>query len=553
MGRIENGVINTFVDGDVVSADGSGGSANALNPKMQLIQVAVDDNDTRIGILEGQLASLGTTSVRYNVKAAPFNAVGNGIADDTAAIQAAINEAVTNQGIVVFPTGIYKITDKLTIAGNCSLVSDGASSGSYISQHTVAESIYITGSNVSISNLIFRTNTNTSTTGVIANPTATAASPHSNITIVDCQFYDAGANVINGIILYHANNVRIENCSFTNSVALGVVLYSCSKTFIYRNTFQTTNVAVTVTRVAGSLATYPQTIDTFISQNNITPVAMSGTYAISVLGAINTYVDRNNIKIPAAITTLNRYAIFVSSSGLYLSQYVQIADNYIDNSEVTGEVNLLGGIYIGTGMSVSISRNSIIECYYAIKVFTVTDTIVSSNSIITPNLVGIDITSANIIVTGNFIVDVYDNVDPNPTAIQINLSSIFPSNVTVSGNAVRLGTSGATYLNVRGVYSKPTTGSGLTTNGAYVNCSGNSFTACATPISQSNTLFWTYYELPTGDRVFYSPTGAAPAAGTWRQGDQVILLSPVAGGYIGYVCTTAGTPGTWKGYGAIQP
>lgn len=44
---------------------------------------------------------------------------------------------------------------------------------------------------------------------------------------------------------------------------------------------------------------------------------------------------------------------------------------------------------------------------------------------------------------------------------------------------------------------------------------------------------------------------AAPAAGTWAVGDTVYNTAPVAGGTIGWVCTAAGTPGTWKSFGAI--
>lgn len=44
---------------------------------------------------------------------------------------------------------------------------------------------------------------------------------------------------------------------------------------------------------------------------------------------------------------------------------------------------------------------------------------------------------------------------------------------------------------------------------------------------------------------------AAPTTGTWAVGDRVFDTSPSAGGHIGWVCTTAGTPGTWKTFGAI--
>lgn len=45
---------------------------------------------------------------------------------------------------------------------------------------------------------------------------------------------------------------------------------------------------------------------------------------------------------------------------------------------------------------------------------------------------------------------------------------------------------------------------------------------------------------------------AAPVAGTWKQGDIVWNSSPAAAGSIGWVCTTAGTPGTWKTFGTIE-
>lgn len=44
---------------------------------------------------------------------------------------------------------------------------------------------------------------------------------------------------------------------------------------------------------------------------------------------------------------------------------------------------------------------------------------------------------------------------------------------------------------------------------------------------------------------------AAPTSGRWYVGDKVYNTAPTAGGTIGWVCTTAGTPGTWKTFGAI--
>ncbi|MDR9793616.1 glycosyl hydrolase family 28-related protein [Aeribacillus pallidus] len=44
---------------------------------------------------------------------------------------------------------------------------------------------------------------------------------------------------------------------------------------------------------------------------------------------------------------------------------------------------------------------------------------------------------------------------------------------------------------------------------------------------------------------------APPTTGTWSIGDIVYSTNPSATGYIGWVCTVTGTPGTWKSFGAL--
>ena len=54
------------------------------------------------------------TTIFANVKNSPYNALGNGVADDTAGIQAAINACPSNQ-VVYIPAGTYKISAPLSI------------------------------------------------------------------------------------------------------------------------------------------------------------------------------------------------------------------------------------------------------------------------------------------------------------------------------------------------------------------------------------------------------------------------------------------------------
>jgi len=46
-------------------------------------------------------------------------------------------------------------------------------------------------------------------------------------------------------------------------------------------------------------------------------------------------------------------------------------------------------------------------------------------------------------------------------------------------------------------------------------------------------------------------SNVAPTSGNWKQGDRIYIETPGAGGTIGLVCVTSGTPGTWKTFGAI--
>lgn len=59
--------------------------------------------------------------------------------------------------------------------------------------------------------------------------------------------------------------------------------------------------------------------------------------------------------------------------------------------------------------------------------------------------------------------------------------------------------------------------------------------------------------LSTGESgAYYGSATAAPTTGTHNVGDWVKNSAPAAQGYFGWVCVTAGAPGTWKGFGVIQ-
>lgn len=105
---------------------------------------------------------------------------------------------------------------------------------------------------------------------------------------------------------------------------------------------------------------------------------------------------------------------------------------------------------------------------------------------------------------------------------------------------------------------------GFGISGANVNsCTpicDNIFETGVTPISTNdsegggNGYASGYVARKDGTRFIVLNLNATPtgSVGTWAVGDRVEYTTPTAGGFIGAVCTTAGSPGTWKTFGAIS-
>lgn len=77
--------------------------------------------------------------------------------------------------------------------------------------------------------------------------------------------------------------------------------------------------------------------------------------------------------------------------------------------------------------------------------------------------------------------------------------------------------------------------------------------AAGSPTSTCGALGITQYYMGGAGQMKYRAIGsAAPTTGDYLQGDIIFNQSPTAGGFIGWVCTASGTPGTWKTFGAIS-
>jgi hypothetical protein len=134
----------------------------------------------------------------YNVKSVTYGAAGDGVADDTAECQAAIDACVAaGGGYVYFPEGTYNNTG-LTLGDNVTLIGDGAKSS--IIQYTPATGDCIDLDNEDVINIIgLKISSNNSSTGWGIASDATGASGDITIDKYEIEGFLGGIKIEWGI------------------------------------------------------------------------------------------------------------------------------------------------------------------------------------------------------------------------------------------------------------------------------------------------------------------------------------------------------------------
>lgn len=155
---------------------------------------------------------------RESVSVLDFGAVGDGVTDDTAAIQAAIDSLGAVGGVVEVPPGTYKVSSALNISSYVCLRGSGAVASSIITNNSTGNVVYINGVSNSpgctVENLFFNSSV-TRTAG------SYIESHSSNGTFVkNCKMYSA----FNGISITGsvAQSIKIEDCQIDNTINYGI-------------------------------------------------------------------------------------------------------------------------------------------------------------------------------------------------------------------------------------------------------------------------------------------------------------------------------------------
>lgn len=210
--------------------------------------LAASGGSNLVGFLQagtGAAARTAQAKMRDVVSVKDFGAVGDGVADDTAAIQAAITAAsAAGGGRVRLPAGSYKVGSALTVPTYVSLVGDGAKATKILRAFT-GDFISL-GGYCGIEELTIDGQTSTYGTG--RGVVMTGSTPNSYMLLAEiinfsqacvefgadagslfralgCVFYTTGAVGSVGAVRVNGSDTAAASRNFTNCESSGCTLY----------------------------------------------------------------------------------------------------------------------------------------------------------------------------------------------------------------------------------------------------------------------------------------------------------------------------------------
>lgn len=425
-----------------------------------------------------------------------FGAKGDGVTDDTLAIQKAINSGAKT----VMLQSNHIINGTLTLVENIEITSEVSIEGNdtlFTIKKTTVGDLLKYDSSPSAKGLVIR-----------------------NITL------DGGSVATNGISILSYRNL-IENVKIKNFTSSGIVMPD-SALWCGESTFSNLLIYGCDIGFNTGLKCLDSTLE-------------------------NSYIY--NCRVGVQIAEDGGWTI--NSNHLYANTEIGMSILSTSSGRITG--NLFDTFYVNALKIVSneASTSTIIDG----NIFT---TIVSTTRIAILLVIN---TSCKIKISNNAF---YSSNDTNHKCIQKSgagtlfgtINNNMLSNLSYA-NAYTIDSSTEMIENISStLYTKAsniTMGNSVTISSGFGNPSstpaqGSFYSAYNTSDTTAKGASFIYYggwkKLPTLDK-WHTDGTAAPTTGTWSVGDIVYNEAPTAGGFIGWVCITAGTPGTWKTFGAI--
>lgn len=452
-----------------------------------------------------------------------FGAVGNGVTDDTAAMQAAVVRVSANGGALYLPTGTYLITDYFAITGsNVKIYGDGMGA-TIIKVGAWVDGILISKDGANYPSGI---------TGIL-----------DNITIQDLTIdgnrdgYVNGPNDTygNGISFVAVDNVTVRNVEVKNATEQGIVstywvltpndlqeslvIDSC----VVLNT-QQNRISIGVegrgrsAKVTNNTVTFSDNSVVGIYLGHANGSAINNGYSVvanniingSGVNTIGVKIEENMYNVTVANNVIDGCAISIRGSSNVQSTFgYTITGNQCIDWTITGI--LVWPMKVGDAALSLISNNRILAASPAATSYGI---YVDSRAHCIGNIVYSALT-AGIYVAGNNCLITANEID------------------TPSGFSVDFSNSASSYI----CGNKISTDINLSNNSTY-------FMNIGATVTRSSFL-------NVGAKRIFSGTGP-PVSGSYLQGDIVLNNLPQAGSLFGWICVTAGTPGTWLTLGSIE-
>lgn len=283
--------------------------------------------------------------LEQTVSVKDFGAVGDGITDDSAAIQAAVNSFTASGvgGEIFFPKGTYKINTKITVPSIVNELSGirfvGVGFGSEIQAGTETTSLFLTtGRDVSFSNLYF-VNTSTLTNTAIA-----GGGPFTNsypgLTIDSCKFLGFS----NGIGLNFTNHT-ITNNFFLNNTCHVSFADDGRNSYVFGNNFLGGSIGIRFRQV-GANAEGVRIINNLIQITGISGVGIdiTGALEMTIMGNI---IDQ---------TGVDGIAIYAHGDGTFIVDRIKVISNWIAAGQ-----NGYGMFVNGPNSNIECTNNSFVS------------------------------------------------------------------------------------------------------------------------------------------------------------------------------------------------
>lgn len=528
----------------------------------------------------GAVQRTAEAKLRESVSVKDFGAVGDGVTDDTAAIQNAANAA--QNATLFFPSGTY-ICANVTLPANITLTGNAVIKLKALPSLNFSPIFTLSGSGVYAQGLKFDGNRSNQPANGFSDswaggPNGTGKSNRaaffstataSDLVVENCEFSQFYAG---SIALRNWSRVTTNNCYFHDSNCEAVV-YNLGNTNSVQNlkvvgcnfrNIATGDATVNANCVIATLA------DGVVVQNN--DAANFERNLVKLETCSNAIVNENKI----ASNTLEGFNVIQAQTG---GTNIVISNNIL--SSVKRGILVESGSFVNISIIGNILKNvaSSSGAPDGIRVAGATDVVISDNIINEVTRNGIYVSdNVNLSITGNAIYDssgtavgpairvdidtgingrvysICNNVcngkqDVSDGVISIGGAGTYEA-ISICGNSLK----GRSATNSRGFWSNS---SAVFTNGILSNnilasdCNIEMYPGTGSMLQVINNMTPRVVN-PAGAFARIVGNGAAPpVSGAFWVGDILLSSAPAAGGNIGWVCTTAGTPGTWKTFGAI--